>query len=351
MASRGEKPRNFDLLGSPLEGTNLIEASAGTGKTYTITCLFLRLILEKRFTVKDILVVTYTVAATEELRDRVRKKIREALDAFSGGESKDSFLKGLVQKTRDAEDAIGLLRSALRDFDEASIFTIHGFCQRTLHESAFESGSLFDTELEPEQETGLMEEIAQDFWRRHFYSAPVEFVSYALSKKIGPAYFLDLLKKGMSHLDLKIIPEVKPAAGINTKPFYRACEKLKKTWPASREKVEEKLSDPALYSEYAKGLQECMESMDSCVAGAVPAFPLPKRFVKFTTAELEKKTRKGKSTPQHPFFTICDEVRGSGRGPAGRDGTAAPFPQGRDFPLLAQGIAGPKTKTEHPVLR
>ncbi len=100
-----------------------------------------------------------------------------------GATAPDPFLKGLVQKDRDAEDAISLLRSALRDFDEASIFTIHGFCQRTLHESAFESGSLFDTELEPEQETGLMEEIAHDFWRRHFYNAPVEFVSYALSKK------------------------------------------------------------------------------------------------------------------------------------------------------------------------
>ena len=142
MRDRGEKLLNFDLLNSPLEGANLIEASAGTGKTFTITCLFLRLLLEKRLTVNDILVVTYTVAATEELRDRTRKKIREALEAFSQGDSEDSFLKGLVQKTKDAEDATTLLRAALRDFDEASIFTIHGFCQRTLHESAFESGSL-----------------------------------------------------------------------------------------------------------------------------------------------------------------------------------------------------------------
>ncbi len=309
MASRGEKLRNFDLLSSPLEGTNLIEASAGTGKTYTITCLFLRLILEKRFTVNDILVVTYTVAATEELRDRIRKKIREALEAYSRGDSEDSFLIGLVQKTKDAEDAISLLCSALRDFDEASIFTIHGFCQRTLHESAFESGSLFDTELEPELETGLMEEIAQDFWRRHFYNAPVEFVSYALSRKFGPEYFLELLKKGRSHLDLKIIPEVKPAAGINMKPFYQAYENLKKAWPASREKVEEKLSDPGLYSEYAKGLPEYIGIMNSYAAGAIPTFPLPKKFEKFTTAELGRKTKKGNSTPQHPFFALCDEVQ------------------------------------------
>jgi exodeoxyribonuclease V beta subunit len=311
MGSRGEKLQDFDLLGSPLEGTNLIEASAGTGKTYTITCLFLRLILEKRFTVNDILVVTYTVAATEELRDRIRRRIREALEAYSRADSKDSFLRGLVQKTgeKDAEDAISLLRSALRDFDEASIFTIHGFCQRTLHESAFESGSLFDTELEPEQETGLMEEIVQDFWRRHFYKAPVEFVSYALGKKFGPDYFLELLKKGISHPDLKIIPQVKPAKDIDPRPFYQAYEKLKESWPDSREKVEEKLGDPGLYSEYAKGLREYMGVMNSYAAGVIAAFPLPKKFEKFTTAELGKKTKKGDSTPGHPFFALCDEVQ------------------------------------------
>jgi exodeoxyribonuclease V beta subunit len=309
MGSRGQKLQNFDLLRSPIEGTNLIEASAGTGKTYTLACLFLRLVLEKRLTVNDILVVTYTVAATEELRDRIRRKIREALEAFSRGDSKDSFLKGLVQKTGNAEDAINLLRSALRGFDEASIFTIHGFCQRTLHESAFESGSLFDTELEPEQETGLLEEIVQDFWRRHFYQAPVEFVSYALGKKFGPEYFLELLQKGISHLDIKIIPEVKPARGIDPRLFYQAYEKLKKSWPDSREKVEEKLGEPGLYSEYAKGLREYMGIMDSYAAGALSAFPLPKKFEKFTAAELGRKTKKGERTPGHPFFTLCDEVQ------------------------------------------
>ena len=139
---RGLKTPGFDLLNSPLEGSNLIEAGAGTGKTYTLTGLFLRLILERRLPVNEILVVTFTVAATEELRDRIRRKIREALEACSAGTSPDSFLQGLLHKVPDREEAAALLRAALLDFDEAAIFTIHGFCQRTLHESAFESGSL-----------------------------------------------------------------------------------------------------------------------------------------------------------------------------------------------------------------
>jgi exodeoxyribonuclease V beta subunit len=309
MDSRGKRLLNFDLLNSPLEGTNLIEASAGTGKTFTITCLFLRLLLEKRLTVNDILVVTYTVAATEELRDRVRRKIREALEAFSRGDSPDSFLKGLVKQIKDRGDAISLLRTALRDFDQSSIFTIHSFCQRTLHESAFESGSLFDTELEPDLETGLMEEIVQDFWRRHFYRAPVEFVSYALSKKFRPAYFLDLLQKGTSHLDLKISPKTKSVGTLELEPFYRAFEKIKRAWPLMRAEVKDKLSDPALFSEYGNTLFKYLEMMDDYTDGLVSTFPLPEHFEKFTTASLGKKTRKGKNTPNHPFFNWCDEVQ------------------------------------------
>ena len=72
------RPTAFDLEKSPLHGRNLIEASAGTGKTYTLAALFVRLILEKGLRVDQILVVTFTEAATEELRDRIRRRMREA---------------------------------------------------------------------------------------------------------------------------------------------------------------------------------------------------------------------------------------------------------------------------------
>ena len=75
--------KSFDILNSPLSGTNLIEASAGTGKTYTIEGLFVRLILEKRLLVDQILVVTFTNAATEELKDRIRSKLLEDLPEFA----------------------------------------------------------------------------------------------------------------------------------------------------------------------------------------------------------------------------------------------------------------------------
>jgi exodeoxyribonuclease V beta subunit len=91
----------LDLINTPLEGINLIEASAGTGKTYTIEGLFLRLILEKQFRVDQILVVTFTIAATEELRDRIRTKLLQAEKAFRTGTSKDNLLVDLLKFQTD----------------------------------------------------------------------------------------------------------------------------------------------------------------------------------------------------------------------------------------------------------
>ena len=117
---------------SPLKGTNLIEASAGTGKTYAITGLFLRLILEKNLSANQILVVTFTEAATGELKDRIRTRLREAIAAFSTESRKDKFLNSLIENNSDHASALKSLKEAVRTFDEACIYTIHGFCRKVL---------------------------------------------------------------------------------------------------------------------------------------------------------------------------------------------------------------------------
>jgi len=161
----------LDPLLAPLQGINLIEASAGTGKTYTITTLFIRLILEKNLTVDKILVVTFTEAATEELRDRIRRRLRETLTAFEQEDKTDDVLAGLMpQDEAHREEAIFRLTNALRGFDEAAIFTIHSFCLQMLQDNAFESGVLFDTELVSDQ-SHLLREIVEDFWRQEVYDA------------------------------------------------------------------------------------------------------------------------------------------------------------------------------------
>ena len=304
MAGKNEI-KSFDLLESPLDGTNLIEASAGTGKTYTITALFLRLILERRFSVDEILVVTYTVAATEELRDRIRKKLRETLDAFARGRAEDKFIEGLLKKTADRKAAVTLLREALHDFDEAPIFTIHGFCQRMLHENAFESGSLFDTELVTDQR-GLEQEVVSDFWRLHFYEAPPEFVSYAQDRKLSPDFFLKLLGKRVAHPDLKIVPDTKPVKLNSLKPFQETFERLKKDWPGSRAEVLGRLSDPGLNQSKYRNPSRFLSAMDGCLASAWGTLPLFKEFTKFTPSGLQDGIKKGFTPPRHPFFILCE---------------------------------------------
>ena len=317
-----EDSRNFDLLNSALEKTNLIEASAGTGKTYAIAGVFLRLLLEKRFSVGEILIVTYTVAATEELRDRIRRTIRAAIDAFTKGGHDDPFLDSLVKKglmpdracprmslsgvRNDKRETLRVLRAALRDFDEAPIYTIHGFCQRVLHENAFESMGLFDTELVPD-ERALHEDIVQDFWRRHFYEAPRELVSYALKNNFKPHLFLDLTKGRLSNPDMRVIPAASPVSLDSLPAFRRAREKVLTAWWRARENVLTKLKYPGLNKAKYKNPESLAAIMDGYVDSEA-ALPLLKGFYKFTSSGLKMGTNKGKITPEHPFFDDCETL-------------------------------------------
>ena len=148
---------SLDPLRLPLRGERLIEASAGTGKTFTIAALYLRLLLglggesaySRAISVEELLVVTFTEAATEELRGRIRSNIHELRIACLRGESDNPLYSALLAEIDDKDDAAKTLLLAERQMDEAAVFTIHGFCQRMLSLNAFESGtpSAIDSEL------------------------------------------------------------------------------------------------------------------------------------------------------------------------------------------------------------
>ena len=137
MTSAEHNVTPLDTLTFPLHGSRLIEASAGTGKTFTIAGLYLRLLLghgssstrhASPLTVDQILVVTFTEAATAELKDRIRSRIHSARLAFSRGESDDPVIAPLLIDIQDHQAASEILLQAERQIDEAAIFTIHGFC-------------------------------------------------------------------------------------------------------------------------------------------------------------------------------------------------------------------------------
>jgi exodeoxyribonuclease V beta subunit len=164
---------------SPMRpGISLIEASAGTGKTFNIAKSVVRLLLERRSDgqwlvegLANILVVTFTKAATSELVTRIRQELRLAERVYRAPASVEptpsvQMLRAMAAGRED--EAADRLRDAVATLDALAVFTIHGFCKRVLDEYALESGTPFEAELlEDEQE--LERTALQDWWRHRMY--------------------------------------------------------------------------------------------------------------------------------------------------------------------------------------
>ena len=304
--------KSLDLMGIPLEGTHLMEASAGTGKTYTIASLFVRLLLEKELHVREILVVTYTKPATEELRTRVRERLRAALLAFETGESDDVFLGALLRSFERHDRAVQSLEFALRRFDEAAIFTIHGFCSRVLSDMAFESLSPFRVEMITDQ-SDLLKQTVADFYRRHFAGdMPPELLHYALGQKLTFSSFLDLPPK--LSLDAEVIPGTgRPDLQLPLREYREAFRRLALAWPGIREDFFHLLeTDPGLsHSIYrTASIPRMRDDMDGYLRSEGCSLPLFKDFVKFTSSNLVKPgtVKKGFTPPEHVVFDLCQRV-------------------------------------------
>ena len=200
---------NFNPISTPLKtGINLIEASAGTGKTYAIAMLVLRFVVEKNFTIEQLLVVTFTKAATEELKDRIRARLVEARQLAQG--HADNIDSNVIKWFNALSLEISLIKQrlegALLNIDRAGIFTIHGFCQRILMEHALESGQLFDFELTAESHR-IKQHCTDDYWRKQLYPRTALQVSLLTLYYATPEELL----KSISSISLiaDIVPEVK----------------------------------------------------------------------------------------------------------------------------------------------
>ena len=188
-------------LTMPLRGRQLIEASAGTGKTWTLAALYVRLVLGHDrgglaygLLPPQILVMTFTEAATAELRDRIRQRLQQTAQAFQHGalnhsavQSADEFLQALLQDTaRELWPACAeRLTQAVSWMDEAAIHTIHGWSMRALREHAFASGSLFDLQ-HLEQADSLWNEMIQAYLRRFIYPLSAAELKVLSEEKLDP---------------------------------------------------------------------------------------------------------------------------------------------------------------------
>lgn len=198
-----------------LDGQSLIEASAGTGKTYTITGLYLRYLLGLRgqdntatpLSVEQILVVTFTEAATQEIKDRVRTRIIEARDCLLGQTSKDALINDVLQQVSDKKAAFDLLDAAAKSMDEAAIYTIHGFCQRMLKEHAFESKVAFNLEFILD-ESELIAAAVADHWRRFVYPLDQDKTQAVLAQFATPYALAKQIRSLLPREHAKITPKL-----------------------------------------------------------------------------------------------------------------------------------------------
>ncbi|NAW33564.1 exodeoxyribonuclease V subunit beta [Halomonas alimentaria] len=284
MSTDNQTPATLDPIHLPLIGSRLIEASAGTGKTFTIALLYVRLVLGPRdetdtesfpraLTPPEILVVTFTNAATRELRDRIRARLVEAADAFQS-ESESGTDPHFVDNQGDffaeAESEMGVCPRfdpllALRDsyprerwpacarrlqlaaewMDEAAVSTIHSWCHRMLREHAFESGSLFSLEMNLDQ-SELELEVARDYWRSFYYALDADALAVVTRYWETP----DALAEDVRRLqgDAELLPDAPPPAGALASmqaERERVLGELKAPWPAWLDELSEALEAAA----------------------------------------------------------------------------------------------------------
>ncbi|UDG81147.1 RecBCD enzyme subunit RecB [Candidatus Hartigia pinicola] len=307
----------------PLQGQRLIEASAGTGKTYTIGILYLRLLLglggnnaiSKPLKVENILVVTFTEAATNELRRRIRERIHNmrlvCIRKGLGFKIDPEYLTLLEQiNTKEQlEVSASLLLTAERQMDKAAIYTIHGFCQRILMNNAFESGVLFEQTIIQDEYT-IQKQACADFWRRHFYPLNYSMTKVVLSHWSEP---LALLSDVKPFLQGKI-PHIN--TNKNKETFEERHQRLisliknvKSSWLNKCSKFEKLITssnvDKRSYSSHF--LPNWLDKILNWAEKDTQDYQLPKEIQRFSQGVLNEKSKNGIG-PECIVFRQIDEL-------------------------------------------
>jgi len=300
----------LDFCTAPLEGNVLVEASAGTGKTWTIAALVLRLLLEKRFDgrpcrIEDILVVTYTVAATAELRERILALLVGARDGLAAGAAGDPRIARALAVTADRrDDALAELDLAIASFDLAPVHTIHGFCQRVLADHAFESARPFAAEILAD-ESALRETAAQDFWRREMSAVSAERAAALLAEFGGPGGLLARLAPALDRPYAEVLrPAAAPDLDAARAEVAAAFAQARGLWRRDRAAIVAAIEGARLRrnSYPPDALPGWWAAFDAYFAAEQAAAKPPDKLVKLSPAELAKGRTKAGMLPEHAFF-------------------------------------------------
>ncbi|WP_213958506.1 exodeoxyribonuclease V subunit beta [Variovorax sp. dw_954] len=323
--TRAVTPPLLQPLSFPLRGSRLIEASAGTGKTFTIAALYLRLVLghggaaafTRALTPPEILVVTFTEAATKELRDRIRARLAEAAEAFAVDPATvepaapgDDLLHQLRADYPPTEwlACARALRLAAEWMDEAAVSTIHGWCNRMLREHAFDSGALFTQTLEADQ-AELRAEVLRDYWRTFFTPLTLEDATQVSEWWATPAVLSQSVRNLLTltqSLDAGTEPAV--ALRVAREEVTRELAAIKAPWSKWADELEA-IFDKACAARQVDGrklqarfYQSWLSDLRDWAHGDAVQ-PLPKgstAWTRLTPGGIAEAFTKGVPAPDHP---------------------------------------------------
>lgn len=311
-----------------LQGRHLIEASAGTGKTFNIATLFVRTLIEKDLDIGNILVVTYTEAATKELKDRLQNRLQLCFHVLKNGNTnEDPFFNKFIQSVSHKAEAAERIQYALHNFDEAAVYTIHGFCYQALQEQAFQSNTDFDMEMVG-SDTDILQEVVDDFWRQFVAEFSNDktgniLLDLLLDEGISPDTLADELGGIASKPYLELLPEDTFDAGSRVDQLHECYQWLQSNWNDSRPELRELLlSNPMNGNRYQERyLDSWFPQMDDFLAQEDPPVACFEKFSRFTQSYVDDSLKKsaeknGAVPPQHPFFkhaerylNILEELR------------------------------------------
>ena len=317
VSSSGVKKLN--LLELPLTGRTLIEASAGTGKTYSLAFIYLRLLLgigknsyPKPLNVNEILVVTFTKAATQELRSRIRQNIQELRLALLEGKHTDPIYQQLIELIDDPQTAIQMLTQAQQSMDDAAIYTIHSFCQRILTSHAFTSGVLFEQTLIADEQQ-LYLQVVQDFWRYYFIPLDKSLAYLVLASWQDPAALLADITPYLN-FDFNNSTELNSDVLAKINEFYKnnflKIDTVKKTWRSSIDEITKIItqSDVSKQSYNSRNLPNWLAKISVWANQETNTFELPDELNKFCQTVLIAKTKEGKIVPKHIVFELIEAL-------------------------------------------
>ncbi len=327
------KTQTLNPATMPLQGVSLIEASAGTGKTYTMASLYIRLLLQagensfsQPLSVDKILVVTFTEMATQELRERIRARIyqsKQLLLQYQASSDPQVFIAGgdpllgeLIKTLPDLSQSIQRLSWAEQSMDTAAIYTIHSFCRRMLMQYAFNSGVHFNLEL-VRDESDLLARLTNEFWRETFYHQPVIVAKWVYENLKSPQELLKTIRPYLGKEAFDVALSAPSLLELSLDEFfqqhllarYKDIDEFKQEWLANEQELagfleKNKAQIKNYRADHMLGRFEKMRAW----AEDPDNYSLPDILIYFTEKDIAAKTKADFEPLQHSLLSQAEKL-------------------------------------------